>query len=194
MEVRYSNTFEGDIRLVIPKIYGDDRGFFYESYRDDWFKANVSCVDFVQENCSKSCRGVVRGMHFQKEPFAQSKLVECVKGAIVDIVLDIRKESPTRGCYESFILNGYNHHQLFIPKGFAHGFISLLDDTIIKYKCDEYYHPEAESGIRFDIDNALSLSMREFVDVCLKDRGMIQSEKDIKWLPWDPTVHSMCIF
>ena len=139
--------------IIKPKIFKDDRGYFFESYNKRNFQQAGIDVDFVQDNESCSVKGVVRGLHFQKPPYAQSKLVRCVKGKVLDIALDIRKDSATYGQYYGVELSEDNFLQFFIPKGFAHGFAVLSDIAIFQYKCDNFYHPESESGIYlFDED------------------------------------------
>ena len=136
--------------IIEPKVFGDNRGYFFESFSERRFKEMVADVDFVQDNESKSCRGVVRGLHFQKPPYAQAKLVRVVKGKVLDVAVDLRKDSPTYGKHVAVELTGDNHKQVFIPKGFAHGFAVLEDETIFQYKCDEYYEPTSEGAIAWD--------------------------------------------
>ena len=139
------------IVIVEPKVYGDERGYFFESFNAERFLAETGVeVTFVQDNESLSKRGVLRGLHFQREPYAQAKLVRVVRGRVLDVAVDIRKDSPTFGRYVAVELSGENHRQMFIPKGFAHGYIALEDDTVFQYKCDEYYHPEVEDGIAWN--------------------------------------------
>lgn len=137
-----------DLLILKPRIFEDDRGYFFESFNALRFKEATGCdVDFVQDNESKSKYGVVRGLHFQKPPFAQSKLVRVVKGAVLDVAVDIRKNSPTYGCYHAVELSADNHLQFFIPKGFAHGFSVLSEEVVFQYKCDSYYNAQAEGAI-----------------------------------------------
>ena len=137
--------------IIEPQIFGDERGYFFESYNEERFlKETGLVVRFVQDNESKSRRGVLRGLHFQRAPYAQSKLVRVVRGQVLDVAVDIRKGSATYGKYVAVELSAENHRQLFIPKGFAHGYVVLEDDTIFQYKCDEFYHPEAEDGIAWN--------------------------------------------
>ena len=137
--------------IVEPKVFGDERGYFMESFSERDFEAHTGLnVRFVQDNESCSKRGVLRGLHFQREPYAQAKLVRVVRGRVLDVAVDIRPESPTFGKYVMTELSGDNHRQMFIPKGFAHGYVVLEDDTVFQYKCDEYYHPEAEGGIAWN--------------------------------------------
>ena len=133
---------------IEPKRFQDDRGHFYESFSEREFQEKVSTTTrFVQDNQSMSRYGVMRGLHFQRPPYAQAKLVRCVAGEVLDVAVDIRKDSPTYGKHVAVLLSGANHRQLFIPKGFAHGFSVLSDVAVFQYKCDEFYHPEADGGI-----------------------------------------------
>ncbi len=136
--------------LVLPRIFSDARGSFFESFSQREFDENVAKVTFVQDNQSFSKYGVVRGLHFQREPFAQSKLVRVVSGRVLDVVVDLRKDSQSFGKVFSVELSDENHLQLFIPKGFAHGFSVLSPEAIFQYKCDEYYAPDSEGGIAWD--------------------------------------------
>lgn len=139
------------VLIIEPTVFGDERGYFFESYNEERFRGDTGLdVHFVQDNESRSKRGVLRGLHFQKEPYAQAKLVRVVSGKVLDVVVDIRKDSPTFGKHITVELSGDNHRQLFIPKGFAHGYVVMEDDTVFQYKCDEYYHPEAEGGIAWN--------------------------------------------
>ena len=126
------------VLILQPRIFGDKRGYFMESFSEQWFTQHICNTHFVQDNESSSTYGVLRGLHFQKPPFAQSKLVRVVKGEVLDIVVDIRKGSPTFGQHVATILSAQNKRQLFVPRGFAHGFVVLSDDTIFQYKCDNY--------------------------------------------------------
>ena len=148
------NYFKTDIEgpmIIEPKVFGDERGFFFESFRSDEFRREVADVEFVQENESWSARrGVLRGLHFQKGDSAQAKLVWVVKGRVQDVAVDIREGSPTFGKYVSVELSGDNHRMIYIPRGFAHGFAVLEDDTIFQYKCDNYYNPASEGSIRWN--------------------------------------------
>ena len=157
--------------VIEPKIFGDSRGYFFESFSERDFAAKVGAVRFVQDNESKSCYGVIRGLHFQKPPFAQSKLVRVVYGAVLDVAVDIRPGSPTFGQHFSVELTGENHRQFFVPKGFAHGFSVLSEEVVFQYKCDEFYHPEAEGAIAWD-DPDLAIDWR------IPAADAILSEKD----------------
>lgn len=141
---------EGPV-IIEPKVFGDERGYFFESFRSDEFRREVADVEFVQDNESWSARrGVLRGLHFQKGDSAQAKLVRVVKGRVQDVAVDIREGSPTFGKYVSVELSGDNHRMIYIPRGFAHGFAVLEDDTIFQYKCDNYYNPASEGSIRWN--------------------------------------------
>ena len=143
------NFIKTDIEEVIviePKVFGDSRGYFFESFNQNEFEKHVCKVTFIQDNESKSSKGVLRGLHFQKPPFSQSKLVRCLEGSVIDVAVDIRKGSPTYGNHVAVELSGENKKQLFVPKGFAHGFAVLSDSAIIAYKVDNMYAPEYDSG------------------------------------------------
>ncbi len=158
--------------IVEPEVYGDDRGYFFESFSEREFAKLVGVeVNFVQDNESCSHRGVVRGLHFQREPYAQAKLVRVVRGRVLDVAVDIRPNSPTFGGYVAAELSSENKRQMFIPKGFAHGYIALEDDTVFHYKCDEYYHPEAERGIAWN-DEQIGIEWP------IAESELIISEKD----------------
>ena len=144
------NKVENGPVLLSPTKHGDDRGYFYESFNDKFFKENVCDTTFVQDNQSCSSYGVLRGMHFQEGEHAQAKLVRVVKGAVLDVVLDIRKDSLTYGHFYDYLLTADNHRQLFVPRGFAHGFLSLTNDTIFQYKCDNFYNKESERSFKYD--------------------------------------------
>lgn len=165
----------GPVELM-PRIFHDDRGYFFESFSQKLFDEKVSKTLFVQDNESRSIRGVVRGLHFQRPPFAQAKLVRCVEGEVLDIALDIRKGSPTYGKYCSVRLSATTHNQFFIPKGFAHGFAVLSESAVFQYKCDEYYAPQSEGGVNI-CDPALGLDLDRFMDV----ENLIISDKDRKY-------------
>lgn len=145
------------VYVIEPRVFADSRGYFVETYSERDFRQAVGAIDFVQDNESCSQRGVMRGLHFQRPPYAQSKLIRCISGAILDVAVDIRKDSPTFGQHVSVELSGDNKRQLFIPKGMAHGFAVLSETAIVQYKCDEFYHPEAEDGIDM-FDSALGIA------------------------------------
>lgn len=151
MEIEQTG-FEG-LLILEPKVFKDERGYFFESFNLQEFREKVGDINFVQDNESMSSYGVVRGLHFQSPPHAQAKLVRCVKGAVIDINVDIRRDSPTFGKSITVELNEDNKRQLFIPRGFAHGFAVISPTAIFQYKCDNYYYPESEGGISvFDKD------------------------------------------
>ena len=148
--MKFIKTEIPEVVIIEPKVFGDERGYFMESYRKDLFDKNVREINFIQDNESKSKKGVLRGLHYQLPPFAQSKLVRVIKGKVLDVAVDIRKNSPTFGKYIAVELSEENKRQLFIPRGFAHGFLVLSDEAIFTYKVDNYYAPEYDRGIRFD--------------------------------------------
>ena len=139
-----------DVLILKPKVFGDKRGYFMESFSEREFCSKIREIRFVQDNESGSVRNVVRGLHFQKPPFSQSKLVRVVKGKVLDVSVDIRKGSPTFGQHVAVELSDENHLQVFIPRGFAHGFAVLSDEVIFQYKCDEFYAPQSEGAIAWD--------------------------------------------
>lgn len=158
--------------LIKPKVFEDDRGFFIEAYNRDKIKSATGVnPDFFQDNESGSKKGSLRGLHFQKPPYTQAKLVRVIQGEVQDVIIDIRSKSPTFGHWESYILSEENKHQLFIPRGFAHAFLTLSNYAIFNYKIDNIYHPPSDSGI---IWNDLSLA----IDWELQDENLILSEKD----------------
>lgn len=145
--------YEAGPIILAPDVHGDSRGYFLESFNNEEFKKETGLdITFVQDNESKSAYGTLRGLHFQKPPYAQSKLVRVVKGAAMDVIVDIRKGSPTYGQYFSAYLSEKNHYQFFVPQGFAHGFVALEDDTIFQYKCDNYYNKESEGAISWETE------------------------------------------
>ncbi len=157
--------------IVEPRIFRDDRGYFYESFSQREFEEEVCRTAFVQDNQSMSSYGVVRGLHFQKPPFCQSKLVRCIKGAVLDVAVDIRKGSPTFGKYVAVELTEDNHRQFFVPRGFAHGFAVLSEVAVFQYKCDNYYNKESEGTIAWN-DEQIAVDWR------LPSEKVILSEKD----------------
>ena len=161
-----------DIVIIEPRIHGDERGYFVETFRQDQLERFLGFkVNFCQDNESKSSKGVLRGLHYQLAPVAQSKLVRVIQGSVLDVAVDIRKGSPTFGKHVALELNALNKRQLFIPRGFAHGFVVLEEDTIFAYKVDNYYSPENDRGIAFD-DKTLD------IDWILKDHELQLSIKD----------------
>ena len=171
MEV-IKTAIEG-VYVIEPKVFGDARGYFFESFSEREFKEKVGDIHFVQDNESMSKFGVMRGLHFQRPPYAQSKLVRCVKGEVIDVAVDIRKGSPTYGQHVAVRLTEENHRQFFIPQGFAHGFAVLSESAVFQYKCDNFYHPEADGGISI-LDESLG------IDWGLKMEEALLSEKDTK--------------
>ena len=179
--------------IIEPCIFEDARGYFFESFSQREFDEKIAPivghkVTFVQDNESKSSYGVMRGLHFQRPPFTQSKLVRCVKGAVLDVAVDIRKGSPTYGQHVAVELTEDNHRQFFIPKGFAHGFAVLSETAVFQYKCDEFYHPEAEGGINI-VDDSLNIDWQISHKAILSDKDKrypllrdIDSPFDIKVL------------
>lgn len=159
--------------IIKPRIFTDSRGYFFESYSQKEFDRAVRPVRFVQDNESRSTRGVMRGLHFQRPPFTQSKLVRCVNGSVLDVAVDIRKGSPTYGRHVAVELTGDNRLQFFVPRGFAHGFAVLSDTAVFQYKCDEFYHPEADGGISI-LDGSLGIDWRT------DPAGAVLSEKDTR--------------
>lgn len=145
--------------ILRPRIFRDARGYFFESYSHREFCEHVGPVDFVQDNESYSTYGVVRGLHFQRGDHAQAKLVRCTEGLVLDVAVDLRPDSPTYGHHVAVELSAENHQQLFIPRGFAHGFAVLSQTAVLLYKCDNYYAPEAEGGLRLD-DTTLAIDWR----------------------------------
>lgn len=157
--------------VVEPRIFGDARGYFFESFSQREFVEKVANVVFVQDNESKSCYGVLRGLHFQKPPYAQSKLVRVVRGAVLDVAVDIRRGSPTYGQHVAVELTEDNHRQFFIPQGFAHGFSVLTPEVVFQYKCDNFYAPQSEGALAWD-DPDLGIDWR------LPKEDVMLSEKD----------------
>lgn len=167
-------SIEG-IVIIEPRLFKDERGYFFESFNQREFEEKVFKTTFVQDNESKSSYGMIRGLHYQKPPFAQSKLVRVIKGAVLDVAVDIRKGSPTFGQHVAVELTEENHRQFFIPRGFAHGFSVLSEEVIFQYKCDEFYHPEAEGAIAWN-DTELGIDWkipRDKVILSEKDSGIL---------------------
>ena len=159
--------------IIVPRVFKDGRGYFFESFSQREFDEKVRKVSFVQDNESMSVYGVTRGLHFQRPPFTQSKLVRCVKGAVLDVALDIRKGSSTYGEHVAVELTEDNHRQFFVPRGFAHGFAVLSQTAVFQYKCDNFYVPEADGGVSI-VDSSLSIDWK--IDA---DKALL-SEKDAK--------------
>ena len=160
--------------VIEPDVFGDSRGYFMESFSCRKFRELTGCdIEFVQDNESKSSYGVVRGLHFQRPPHSQSKLVRVVSGRVLDVAVDLREGSPTYGKHHTVELSGENHLQMFIPKGFAHGFVVLSDEAVFQYKCDEYYAPQSEGAVAWD-DPDLAIDWRiprEDVRLSEKDKN-----------------------
>ena len=167
--MKINKTFIEDLLIIDPQLFKDDRGFFYESYNKNNLDINIV---FVQDNESKSYKGVIRGLHFQAPPFEQTKLVRCVSGNILDVAVDLRTSSKTYGKFFSIELSSENNKQLFVPKGFAHGFQVLSEIAIVNYKVDEYYNPDSDSGLIWN-DKDLSIDWN-------LDLKPILSKKDLK--------------
>lgn len=174
--------------IIEPRLFKDDRGYFFESFNQEEFQKKVGNITFVQDNESKSSYGVIRGLHFQKPPFAQSKLVRVVRGAVLDVAVDIRQGSPTFGKYVSVELTEENHRQFFIPRGFAHGFSVLSEEVIFQYKCDNFYAPHSEGAIAWNdpdlgidwkipVEKAI-LSEKDSCHSALKNAGWLFDYKD----------------
>ena len=177
MEV-IKTAIEGVV-IIEPKVFKDQRGYFFESFSQREFEAKVRKINFVQDNESMSSYGVMRGLHFQRPPYTQSKLVRCVRGKVLDVAVDIRKGSPTYGQHVAVELSEDNHRQFFVPRGFAHGFAVLSDTAVFQYKCDIFYAPQADGGIsikdeslgidwKIPTDMAI-LSEKDTLHSCLKD-------------------------
>ena len=159
--------------IIEPRIFRDERGYFFESFSQREFEEKVCKIKFVQDNESMSSYGVMRGLHFQRPPFTQSKLVRCVKGRVLDVAVDIRKGSLTYGQHVTVELTEDNHRQFFVPRGFAHGFAVLSETAVFQYKCDNFYHPEADGGISI-LDESLGINWQ------IPTANAILSEKDTK--------------
>ena len=160
-----------DICIIEPSVFGDHRGYFLESFNLEKFQENIGPIKFIQDNESKSFKGVLRGLHFQKPPYSQAKLVRCLEGRVLDITVDIRKGSPTYGKHIAIELSGENKRQLFVPRGFAHGFLVLSESAVFAYKVDNTYAPESDAGIKYN-DEELNINWG------LNDDEVQLSEKD----------------
>ena len=171
--MNFTRTPIFDVVIIEPIVHGDHRGYFVETFREDKLEAFLGYkINFCQDNESKSSRGVLRGLHYQLPPFAQTKLVRVIQGKVLDVAVDIRKNSPTFGQYVAVELSAENKRQLLVPRGFAHGFVVLEDDTIFAYKVDSYYSPECDRGIAFD-DPDISVDWQlphEQLNLSAKDR------------------------
>lgn len=171
----FEKTALEGVYVITPKVFGDSRGYFFESFKEDEFKENIGDIHFIQENESRSTYSVLRGLHYQKGEYAQAKLVRVSYGRVLDVAVDIRKSSPTFGKYVAVELSDENHKQLFIPRGFAHGFVVLSDEAVFSYKVDNVYAPQADAGIQYD-DPDINIEWPELSIDCY----YILSEKDKK--------------
>jgi dTDP-4-dehydrorhamnose 3,5-epimerase len=169
--MKFIKTEISDVYILEPSVFGDNRGYFLESFNLDKFEEYVYPIKFVQDNESKSSKGVLRGLHFQKPPFQQAKLVRCIEGKVLDVAVDIRKKSKTYGKHISVLLSGENKRQLFVPRGFAHGFLVLSDSATFAYKVDNTYAPDHDAGIRWN-DKEFNIQWG------MEDSEVIVSEKD----------------
>ena len=169
--MKFIKTKISDVYIIEPSVFGDNRGYFLESFNLEKFEENVYPIKFVQDNESKSSKGVLRGLHFQKPPFEQAKLVRCIEGEVLDVAVDIRKNSITYGKHVSVLLSGENKVQLFVPRGFAHGFLVLSDSATFSYKVDNTYAPEFDAGIRWN-DKELNIQWG------MEESDVIVSKKD----------------
>lgn len=170
--MKIEKTFIKDLVVVEPIVFGDERGYFFEAYSKTKFEDLGIAIDFVQDNQSFSKKGTLRGLHYQNPPYAQTKLVRVLEGEIIDVAVDLRKDSPTYGKSFSILLSAENKKQLLVPQGFAHGFSVISETAVVLYKCDQFYHKESEGGIRFD-DPSLNIDWG--IDVA----DAIVSEKDL---------------
>ena len=171
--MEYKKTAIEGVYVIEPRVFNDARGYFFEAWKQEEFEAHIGKVNFIQDNESKSSRGVLRGLHYQKGDFSQAKLVRVIKGRVLDVAVDIRKSSPTFGQHVMVELSENNKRQFFIPRGFAHGFLVMSDEAIFTYKVDNVYAPQAEAGIRWN-DPALG------IDWPIDPQEVLTSEKDLK--------------
>ena len=171
--MEYKKTAIEGVYVIEPRVFNDARGYFFEAWKQEEFEAHIGKVNFIQDNESKSSRGVLRGLHYQKGDFSQAKLVRVIKGRVLDVAVDIRKSSPTFGQHVMVELSEDNKRQFFIPRGFAHGFLVMSDEAIFTYKVDNVYAPQAEAGIRWN-DPALG------IDWPIDPQKVLTSEKDLK--------------
>jgi dTDP-4-dehydrorhamnose 3,5-epimerase len=172
--MNYIKTNIPDIYIIEPKVFGDERGYFFESFNQKEFEKHIGKIDFIQDNESKSSKGVLRGLHFQKPPYTQSKLLRCIEGEILDVAVDLRKDSATYKQSLSIVLSGENKKQIFVPKGFAHGFLVLSKTATIAYKVDQYYAPDYDSGIAWN-DEELNIDwgvINDEIQLSEKDKGL----------------------
>ena len=171
--MEYNETNIKGVYVIEPRVFKDDRGYFFEAWKEAEFQEHIGPVDFIQDNESKSAYGVLRGLHYQKGDFSQAKLVRVIKGMVLDVAVDIRRSSPTFGQHVMVELSDANKRQFFIPRGFAHGFLVLSDEAIFTYKVDNVYAPQAEAGIRWD-DPALGIEWP------IDPQEVLTSEKDMR--------------
>ena len=170
--MEFHKTNIADVILIQPRLFEDERGYFFESFNQNLFEQNIGAIDFIQDNEAKSTMGVLRGLHYQIPPHAQSKLVRVISGKILDIAVDIRKDSSTFGRHVAVELDGHTKEQLFIPMGFAHGYVVLSEEAVVSYKVDDVYSPQNERGIRYD-DPSLNIDWKMERDtVILSSRDM----------------------
>lgn len=179
--MEYITTEIEGVYIIQPRVFDDSRGYFFESWKCDEFEAHVGKVDFVQDNESKSSYGVLRGLHYQRGEHAQAKLVRVISGRVLDVAVDLRKSSPTFGRHVMVELSGDNKRQLFIPRGFAHGFLVLSQEAVFAYKVDNVYAPQAEASIRWD-DETVGISWP------IDAKDVVTSEKDLKGSRWQDAV------
>ncbi len=179
--MEYIMTDLEGVWILEPKVFGDSRGYFMEAWKQDDFERHIGRVDFIQDNESRSMRGVLRGLHYQRGEWSQAKLVRVVAGTVLDVAVDLRRNSPTFGRYMMVELSGENHRQFFIPRGFAHGFLVLSDEAIFTYKVDNVYQPQAECSIKFD-DPTLAIPWP------IEAKDMNLSPKDIAGVPFSEAV------
>ena len=179
--MEYITTEIEGVYIIQPRVFDDSRGYFFESWKRDEFEAHVGKVDFVQDNESKSSYGVLRGLHYQRGEHAQAKLVRVISGRVLDVAVDLRKSSPTFGRHVMVELSGDNKRQLFIPRGFAHGFLVLSQEAVFAYKVDNVYAPQAEASIRWD-DETVGISWPTDA------KDVVTSEKDLKGSRWQDAV------
>ena len=172
--MKFIKTERPNVYIIEPSVFGDNRGYFLESFNLEKFEKNIYPIKFIQDNESKSFKGVLRGLHFQPPPFSQAKLVRCIEGSVMDVAVDIRNGSPTYGKHVVVELSGENKRQLFVPRGFAHGFSVLSESAVFAYKVDNTYAPEHDAGIRYD-DKDLNIDWgltEEDVQLSAKDKNL----------------------
>ena len=176
--MKFIQTAIPEVVIIEPKVFGDSRGYFFESYNQQWFEAAIGKIDWLQDNESKSVHGVLRGLHFQRQPYAQTKLVRCILGKVLDVAVDIRRNSPTFGHHVAIELSADNKRQLFIPKGFAHGFVVTSETAEFLYKTTDYWYPEHERsllwcdpsvGVQWPLQGEPRLAGKDATALLLKD-------------------------